>query len=415
MAAPQPDVDRPGVCGDGHRLASAGVLGSALADPPFPSAVGRDRRRSSTGSSPRTCGSRRPARHCVSRREFSTRSSLGFFHPTILIPLVLDEPGGDPELLRLSLLHEIAHADQSGPLVRHDRKPGADGLVFPAADLVASVTTLDRSGVFGRSFGRSPLRHILRTTRRLCCRWRRPRPASRGGLTTQRARIQSGRWRDSPRSARLSPSACSCSCTALFELRRALPVVVVDLADHPGRGDARRGLSLHPLAGRVRARTPAETRDAAAPPFRVTDFTAEPLVFSKGGRALSYVMPVALPSDFELNCRGPFELGRSRQGADRRSSARRQQAIPATASDSRRARSTPIESWHHVRLIRAGQDQISLWIDGRHIPAGLSPQATTEWLTFEPVPSEPPSSGTSSSSGNPLSTAPHTAARRSPA
>ena len=40
---------------------------------------------------------------------------VGFFHPTILIPPALDEPGGDPELLRLSLLHEIAHADQWDP------------------------------------------------------------------------------------------------------------------------------------------------------------------------------------------------------------------------------------------------------------------------------------------------------------
>ena len=37
------DIDRSGVCGDGNRLAAAGVLGGALADPPFTTAVGRGR------------------------------------------------------------------------------------------------------------------------------------------------------------------------------------------------------------------------------------------------------------------------------------------------------------------------------------------------------------------------------------
>ena len=40
---------------------------------------------------------------------------VGLFRPTILIPLAFDEPEGDPELLRLSLLHEMAHAEQWDP------------------------------------------------------------------------------------------------------------------------------------------------------------------------------------------------------------------------------------------------------------------------------------------------------------
>ena len=55
----------------------------------------------------------RPALRVTSRVQHPV--VVGFFHPTILIPPVLDEPGGDPELLRLSLLHEIAHADQWDP------------------------------------------------------------------------------------------------------------------------------------------------------------------------------------------------------------------------------------------------------------------------------------------------------------
>ena len=114
MAAPQPDIDRPGVCGHGTGLASARVLGCAVADPPFPppSAATQeifDRLFADDVQQTNT------ARLCVSPRASSIRSSWVFFHPTILIPPVFDEPGGDPELLRLSLLHEIAHADRWDP------------------------------------------------------------------------------------------------------------------------------------------------------------------------------------------------------------------------------------------------------------------------------------------------------------
>ena len=40
---------------------------------------------------------------------------VGVLRPTILIPPSYDEPDTDAELLRLSLLHEIAHAEQSDP------------------------------------------------------------------------------------------------------------------------------------------------------------------------------------------------------------------------------------------------------------------------------------------------------------
>ncbi len=40
---------------------------------------------------------------------------VGLRQPTILIPASYEEPGSSAELLRLSLLHELAHADQSDP------------------------------------------------------------------------------------------------------------------------------------------------------------------------------------------------------------------------------------------------------------------------------------------------------------
>jgi BlaR1 peptidase M56 len=55
----------------------------------------------------------RPALRVTSRVQHPV--VVGLFRPTILLPPVLDEPDGDPELLRLSLLHEIAHAEQRDP------------------------------------------------------------------------------------------------------------------------------------------------------------------------------------------------------------------------------------------------------------------------------------------------------------
>ncbi len=50
---------------------------------------------------------------CVYRFGYSIRSSLVFSEPTILIPEPLDLPSDDPEPLRLSFLHELAHIARS--------------------------------------------------------------------------------------------------------------------------------------------------------------------------------------------------------------------------------------------------------------------------------------------------------------
>jgi hypothetical protein len=45
-------------------------------------------------------------------------------------------------------------------------------------------------------------------------------------------------------------------------------------------------------------------------------------------------------------------------------------------------------SWHQIRLVREGF-QLALWIDGQKTGVHLNPQATSEWLTFEPSPDRP--------------------------
>ena len=123
-------------------------------------------------------------------------------------------------------------------------------------------------------------------------------------------------------------------------------------------------------------------------PFRVADFVAEPLVVLPGGRALPYIMPVVLPSRFELVGRGPGE--RRAISPTSRSPATLWESINVRRNGSA---STPssfddAESWHQVRLECRGPE-LSLWVDDRKIPAVVQPEATSESLTFEPGPERP--------------------------
>ena len=121
------------------------------------------------------------------------------------------------------------------------------------------------------------------------------------------------------------------------------------------------------------------------PQFRVTDFTAEPLIFSKDGRVVSYVMPVALPSEYVLSVdvlSTPVDLAKVRIAGH---SLRGNTPGPGDEELSAIGPAKTLESWHHVQLVRQG-DRVSLSIDGQLSAACSSPQAITEWLTFEPSP-----------------------------
>ena len=122
------------------------------------------------------------------------------------------------------------------------------------------------------------------------------------------------------------------------------------------------------------------------PAFRVSDFTVEPLAFSRAGRALSFVMPVALPTHFELNVEvfsGLAELGNVRIAGHSLGDPQ-----DSTESFDNGPRSSNlVKSWHAVRLMRRG-DEVSLRIDGRSIPVRSSAQDTTHSLTIEPSPKQ---------------------------
>jgi hypothetical protein len=125
----------------------------------------------------------------------------------------------------------------------------------------------------------------------------------------------------------------------------------------------------------------------ASQPFRVAEFVAEPLVFLPGGRALPFIMPVALSTRFELSVEvlasssdlAKIHIAGQPLGPVRLSSDR-SDPTPSASGDA--------ETWHQIRLGRHG-DALALWVDGRKIPTTLKPEATSTWLTFEPGPERP--------------------------
>jgi beta-lactamase regulating signal transducer with metallopeptidase domain len=322
----------------------------------------------------------RPALRVTSRVQHPV--VMGFFYPTILIPRVLDEPSGDPELLRLSLLHEIAHADQWDPWFGTIASLAQTVWFFlPQIWWLRSQLLIDQEFLADRA---AALRY-----------------GTSSGYASSLLLLAEARPGNLP-DARPSGTVANRAAGESREVRSPLSQRVLMLLYCPFRVEARAPQSWSWLlrislvvatlvAACLCIRRPdahalehRQKHGTASPQFRVTDFKVEPLVFSKDGRVESHVMPVALPSDFVLSVEvlsTPAELGKVRiaghQLGDR--------PIPDDLTHSAVSPTEHIESWHQVRLVRQG-DQISLSIDGRMITVGSSPQATTEWLTFEPSP-----------------------------
>ena len=95
-----------------------------------------------------------------------------------------------------------------------------------------------------------------------------------------------------------------------------------------------------PHAAALEQRRTADARSRREP-FRVADFVAARCVFTPGGRSLPYHMPVALPSHFDLDSRGPLEHERPGEDSHRRTSPDRPVRPEARRDPSRTLRCTP--------------------------------------------------------------------------
>ncbi len=316
---------------------------------------------------------------------FGTQSLSGFFNPTILIPSVLDEPDGDRELLRLSLLHEIAHADQQDPWFGTIASLAQTVWFFlPQIWWLRSQLLIDQEFLadrtaalrYGTSCDYASSLLSLAQDQRGDAREEDP-----GVIVTKRATRTDEEVR-SPLSQRVlmllycpfrveTRAPRSWSWALRITLMAATVVAACLCIRWPDAAALEHG-QRH--GGR-----------ATSSRFRVTDFTAEPLVFSTDGRVVSYVMPVALPSQYVLSVdvlSTPVDLAKVRiaghpLGGNPPSPHDHELSVGRAAKT--------LESWHHVQLVRDG-DHVSLSIDGQAITVLTSPQAITEWLTFEPSP-----------------------------
>ena len=233
---------------------------------------------------------------------------VGLFRPTILIPVVLDRPQSDPELLAIESATRDGPRGTVGSLVRHDRQHGSDRLVLPAADVVAAFAALDRSGISGRSIRGSSLRHIF-GLRRIAF--------VTGGVSlrawmpiTARVAIRTtGLRRD--RSEVRSPLAQRVLMLLYcpFRFEAAAPrswswTLRIASGVHVDRG----GLPVYPLAGRQCDRAKAQTRLAAGitPVSRRQLYRRAARIFSKRPGSLichARCLADALRADGRSPCR----------------------------------------------------------------------------------------------------------------
>jgi beta-lactamase regulating signal transducer with metallopeptidase domain len=308
---------------------------------------------------------------------------VGFFHPTIFIPPPHDEPGDDIELLRLSLLHELAHVNHS------------DAWFGTLASLVQTVWFFLPQIWWLRSQLLIDQEFLADQT-----------AAFHYGTSSEYASSLLCLAQDQPSSIREgSPTTSATSGAALAdnEVRSPLAQRVLMLLYCPFRVETRAPQSWSwalrialvaatfvaaclcirwPNAAAL-AHRHRHVAGATSPQFRVTDFTAEPLTFSQDGRMVSYVMPVALPSEYVLSVdvvSTPADLAKVRIAGHPLGNP----SLPGHPEPAIRPNREK-ESLHHVRLVRQGE-RVSLWIDGEAIAVRSSPQETTEWLTFEPSP-----------------------------
>jgi beta-lactamase regulating signal transducer with metallopeptidase domain len=314
---------------------------------------------------------------------------VGFFRTTILIPSVYDEPLASAESLKLSLLHELAHAEQSDPwfgtiaslaqsiwfFLPHvwwlrsqlimDQEFMADNAASrrygTSSSYAASLLSLAVSRPTQASIGRRSRRHsITSSTEKLNVHsplFQRVLMLLYCPFTVEQR--PPGHWSWSLRLVLI----VACLASACICIRWPHAQAVEDVQS-PG----------------------AFARHEA---FQVSEFVAPPLVLTPGARALPYHMPVVLSSHFNLTVEilsSTKYLATVRIAGHPLVSDQSENRVTDPHSDP----SSYAESWHRIRLMRQGHE-LSLWIDGRKSPVVLDPRSTSEWLTFEPGPDRPAS------------------------
>jgi hypothetical protein len=309
---------------------------------------------------------------------------VGLRRTTILIPASYEAPEASAEICKLSLLHELAHAGQSDPWFGTIASLAQSVWFFlPHVWWLRSQLMIDQEFMADHAASRGYGTAKDYAASLLSLADSRPASAAPEQPLRRKRRVRSTDKRRM-RSPLYQRMLMLLHCP--FPVERNLPrrwswslrlvVFLVSLA------------SACLCVRWPHARALEEARhgavDGSREPFRVADFVAAPVVRTSSGRGLPHHMPVALSSRFDVRVEvlsSLNELEKIRIAGHFLIS----DPTPKRVADPHSNPSFYAESWHNVRLWREGPE-LALWIDGRKSSAILDPEATTEWLTFEPAP-----------------------------
>jgi hypothetical protein len=301
---------------------------------------------------------------------------LGILRPTILIPASLDAETPDAtESLRLSFLHELAHAERSDPW-------------FSLAGSLAHAVWFFLPPVWWIR-ARMHLDHEFLADRRAALGFDAPGvyASSLLGMTTPL------RERSGPPAR--SPSRPAGVVSPLFQRVLMLVQCPFPVEQQPPTwwswslpiltlliAPALACLGLDPGTGKGEVTGATATRSAgpATNTFRMARLAISPQVPGHLGRAAVIELPLRLPEQFELGVEvwgDRATLAHCRVLGQRLGPAAH---APGTAAEP--------ETWHHV-LLRRDRRGLSLSVDGQAVGIDPARNAITPQLAIEPAPDRP--------------------------
>lgn len=310
----------------------------------------------------------------------------GLIRPVILIPDALDCAERDPEPLRLSLLHELAHAERSDHIFGTAASVAQSIWFFlPQLWWIRSQLLIDQEFLADRSaaecYGTSS--------------------AYASSLLTMAA-LDYESWPESVDEAapRKAPAPENLGVQSpLFQRMMMLlhcPYPVESRTPRVWSWTSRLAVILASVAAaclvirwpQASFAVPAPTlAGAARPRFQAPHFVTEPLLDVDGRlRSRVYVLPVTLPPRFDLE----FDVRSDAVGVVQIKVVGQTIEVPGRTPDPDSSGSFPPllvgispSEWHHVHLHR-DHAEIAIEREGRPIPTIGKASDTPEWLTIEP-------------------------------
>ena len=307
----------------------------------------------------------------------------GLFRPTILIPEALDGALDDPEPLRLSLLHEIAHAERSDHWFGTAASMAQTVWFFlPQVWWLRRQLLIDQEFLADRSAAER-LRHVLGIRLVAVVAGRTGREAR--GRTARATGSGDVAGRYDRRAVGAIPADDDALALPLSGRVAHAPRLVVDLA----AGRHRRVVAAACLVIRWPQASLADAigglvRRSGSLTSSPNRCRTRPGASGRWSTSCRWAYPPLRPG-----CRCPVRERRPVAGPHRRPTAgasRRDHRQPGSHDpDSPAAISgDDATGWHHVHIHRDHHHRLSVMVDGRTISGPSHTDAATDWLTIEP-------------------------------